>query len=188
MASTWSQEAYIKAYWYAASAHNGQSLPGTDLPYLMHVGMVAMEVIAGLAHEEGLNGDLAVQSALLHDTIEDTRVEYPNIAEVFGHHVADGVLALSKDKMIARDMPEKKDRKKVQMADSLTRILQQPREIWAVKMADRISNLQIPPHYWTAEKIERYRLEAIKIHDTLKDASDYLATRLRLKIEFYPGK
>jgi (p)ppGpp synthase/HD superfamily hydrolase len=69
--STWSQEKYITALRYAAAAHNGQKLPGTDLPYLVHVTMVAMEVIAALAREDGLSGDLAVQCALLHDVIED---------------------------------------------------------------------------------------------------------------------
>jgi hypothetical protein len=30
----WSQDLYIKAYQYAAKAHNGQLLPGSELPCL----------------------------------------------------------------------------------------------------------------------------------------------------------
>jgi len=41
--SHWSQDTYIKAYRFAAEAHNGQLVPGTTLPYLMHISMVAME-------------------------------------------------------------------------------------------------------------------------------------------------
>ncbi len=50
MGSDWSPDVYIKAYRYAATAHwnseKKQLVPGTDLPYLMHFSMVAMEVIA----------------------------------------------------------------------------------------------------------------------------------------------
>jgi (p)ppGpp synthase/HD superfamily hydrolase len=68
----WSQETYAKAYRFAAEAHNGQLFPGTELPYIMHVSFVSMEVIAALAQEPELDGNLAVQCALLHDVIEDT--------------------------------------------------------------------------------------------------------------------
>ena len=33
-------------------SHNGQSLPGTELPYVVHVRTVAMEVVTVLAREE----------------------------------------------------------------------------------------------------------------------------------------
>ena len=52
-------------------------------------------------------------------------------------------------------------------------------------MADRITNLQPPPHYWTKEKINNYREEAQLILDTLGSANEYLAQRLADKIENY---
>ena len=66
---TWSQDLYLKALRFAASAHNGQKVPGTEFPYLMHVVSVAMEVTAAISIEGINNPDLAVQCALLHDTI-----------------------------------------------------------------------------------------------------------------------
>ena len=75
----------------------------------------------------------------------------------------------------------------LQMVDSLERIKKQPREIWMVKMADRITNLQPPPKLWKSEKISRYREEALQIHQSLKSGSDYLASRLQEKIKRYPG-
>ena len=54
-----------------------------------------------------------------------------------------------------------------------------------VKLADRITNLQTPPSYWTTEKIIEYRQEAIEIHTALKEASPFLALRLAQKIENY---
>ena len=181
MPSTWSQEKYIKALRYAAEAHHGQTVPGSDLPYLVHVTMVAMEVIAALAHEDGLDGDLAVQCALLHDVIEDTGISYEKLAAEFGTDVAEGVLALSKSSLL-KSKPEK-------MADSLERIKQQPKEIWMVKLADRITNLQPPPKGWYKidGKVEAYRKEAEKILSRLGDASEVLTERLREKIGVYPG-
>lgn len=49
----WSQKIYAKTYRFAAVAHHGQLFPGTELPYIMHVSFVSMEVIAALAHEPG---------------------------------------------------------------------------------------------------------------------------------------
>ena len=74
------------------------------------------------------------------------------------------------------------------LADSLDRIKAQPREIWMVKLADRITNLQPPPVHWTQAKILKYRDEAIEIHTHLQSASPFLALRLAAKIQNYPPK
>jgi len=172
----WSQDLYFKAYWFAAEAHNGQLLPDTELPYILHPGMVCMEVMAALQAEAGHAAELAVPCALLHDVLEDTAVTFEALQAEFGEQVALGVQALSKDKNLS---------KSEQMDDSLRRILLQPREIWMVKLADRINNLRTPPSYWTAEKKAQYREEAVKILETLQDASPCLAARLREKIDGY---
>jgi (p)ppGpp synthase/HD superfamily hydrolase len=78
------QEAYTKSYRFAAEVHLGQLFPGTELPYIMHVSFVSMEVMAALAHEPERDGNLAVQCALLHDVIEDTDVSYEDVKDVFG--------------------------------------------------------------------------------------------------------
>jgi len=186
--SPWSQDAYIAAWRFAAEAHwsdsHRQCVPGTDLPYLLHVGMVAMEVIAALAREAGVDGDLAVQCALLHDTLEDTATEYDELVAAFGPAVADGVRALTKDPAIGADLP-KPQRKARQMADSLERIRQQPKAVWMVKLADRITNLQPPPAHWSPEKVDAYRAEARTIHTALSGASPLLEARLAEKIAGY---
>jgi (p)ppGpp synthase/HD superfamily hydrolase len=176
MTPNWSQETYIKAYKFAAKAHQGQKMPGSEIPYIMHLSFVSMEVIAALNLEKETDGNLAIQCALLHDSIEDTNTTYEQITAEFGEVVAKGVLALTKDNNLAKHL---------QKEDSLQRIKEQPKEIWMVKLADRISNLQAPPHYWTIEKITRYREEGIEIYEALKDASDFLASRLASKIENY---
>ncbi|MEZ4637991.1 MAG: hypothetical protein R2856_24030 [Caldilineaceae bacterium] len=73
----WSQEKYLAAWLFAAEAHGVQTVPGTALPYVVHVGAVAMEVTAALTHGSQVNDpDLAVQCALLHDVIEDTSITF----------------------------------------------------------------------------------------------------------------
>lgn len=172
----WSQEVYIKALLFAANAHNGQKVPGTELPYLTHLTMVSMEVTAAMAVEDGLDGNLAIQCALLHDVLEDTAIEYDTLKDIFGVAVTNGVQALTKHD----DLP-----KHEKMADSLARIKQQPKEVWMVKLADRITNLQPPPKNWTVEKMQSYQQEARQIYDVLHTASPFLATRLQQKIGNY---
>jgi (p)ppGpp synthase/HD superfamily hydrolase len=177
MKSNWDRELYIKACRFAAEAHQGQLYPGTELPYLLHLNLVSMEILAALSVEPGRDGDLAVQCALLHDSIEDTEITYAQIESVFGVRVADGVAALSKNPALEKSQ---------QLIDSLNRIIQQPSEIWMVKLADRITNLQSPPAHWHRDKISRYREEAIEIHTYLQAASPFLALRLAEKIQNYP--
>lgn len=136
-----------------------------------------MELIAALAVESVEKPDLAVQCALLHDTLEDTKVTYEDLRDEFGIAVAEGVRALSKDALL----PDKE----TQMRDSLARIRVQPREIWMVKLADRVCNLGPPPHYWTADKKRAYRAEAELIDTELGSASEYLRANLRERIAAY---
>lgn len=172
----WSQDRVMAASLFAARAHAGQLVPGSELPYLLHVTQVALEVTAALQAEPGHDADLAIQCALLHDTVEDTPVTYEELTSMFGHAVADGVLALTKDEALPKEQ---------QMADSLRRITAQPHAVWIVKLADRIVNLQPPPEKWQTHKIEAYREESRGILATLGAASPLLAARLAEKIEAY---
>lgn len=174
---TWSLDLYHRAARFAARAHLGQKVPGGELPYLLHVTQVAAEVIGALAVEAVDRPDLAVACALLHDVVEDTAVTADAVAVAFGPDVAAGVASLSKDPGLPKGQA---------MADSLRRIRLQPREVWLVKLADRIVNLEPPPHYWGPDKIARYRDEAGTIADALGDASAYLAARLRARMTRYP--
>lgn len=172
-----SVDRYIDAMRFAAAAHQAQTEQGSELPYFVHVVAVAGEVIATLAAHDGIDADLAVTCALLHDTVEDTSVTLDQIRARFGDAVAAGVAALSKNEQL----PTKLE----QMADSLRRIKQQPREIALVKLADRITNLAAPPAHWSKDKRTAYREEAVTIVDALGDASPVLAARLRARIAAY---
>ena len=173
-----SQENYIEVLNFAALAHGEQKTP-KGLPYLAHITCVAMEVINACEKSqlEQNKTDLAISCALLHDVIEDTNITYDEIYVKFGDKIANGVEALTKDKT--------KSTKQEQMKDSLERLLAQPYEIQMVKLADRITNLGIPPKHWDSEKMKKYQEEASLILSCLKNSNVYLAKRLEEKIEEY---
>ena len=176
MHETWTETSFNKALSFAARAHHGQTMPSSDLPYLLHLSRVAMEVMIALHAKSGLDHTLAIQCAWLHDTLEDTKVSATELELGFGSCITAGVQALTKDKSLPRAES---------MADSLARIKKQPAEIWMVKMADRIANLGPPPGHWGREKAIAYRHEAMRIHAELKDANTYLGHRLESKIAEY---
>jgi len=176
MSAAWDQDKCIAALRFAAEAHAGQTITGTDHPYVVHPAQVAMEVAAALAVEGADDPDLAMQCALLHDVVEDCGVAVEAIEAAFGRAVATGVAALSKDAALPKTEA---------MRDSLDRIRREPREVWMVKLADRISNLMPPPAHWTAGRCAAYAAEAQLILDTLGEASPLLAARLAAKIAAY---
>ncbi|MCP3890515.1 MAG: bifunctional (p)ppGpp synthetase/guanosine-3',5'-bis(diphosphate) 3'-pyrophosphohydrolase [Desulfobulbaceae bacterium] len=174
----WNQDLCIKAWNFASVAHQGQMVPGTEVPYINHVGNVAMEAMGAIVNSECVKRpDLLIPTALLHDVIEDTRVTHDSLVEEFGCAVADGVLALTKNSEL--------ESKAAMMQDSIERIKEQPKEIWMVKLCDRITNLQPPPSHWNSKKIEKYRDEAKLILEELGLSCEYLADRLESKINDY---
>ncbi len=172
----WTPDAYADAYRFAAEAHQGQLVPGTQLPYLMHLSLVSMEVMGAIHVEEVRDPDLAVQCALLHDALEDTDATVDSLRSRFDPAVVAGVQALTKDSALP---------KAERMADSLLRIRDQPHEVWMVKLADRTTNLMPPPSHWDLDKRRRYHAEAETILDALGQGSAHLAQRLRTRLESY---
>lgn len=177
----WSINTLQDIWQLATELHDGQKYggpaQGQQIEYINHIGSVVFEVMAALDQTANMNAELALSCTILHDSLEDTGITFEEIQSKFGLAVAEGVLALTKSPAIA-DKDEK-------MQDSLARIRQQPQEIWAVKLADRICNLYAPPFYWSNEKKRAYLEEAKLIHAALKDGNVYLANRLALKIQEY---
>lgn len=161
---------------FAESAHHGQVIPGTKIPYILHCTLVASEILSLDRQSEPFNLNLAISCALLHDTVEDTMVSLADITHRFGQDVSNGVSALTKNPELPK--PER-------MRNSLDRILTQPKEIGMVKMADRITNLAPPPKHWSLEKCRMYHEEARLILDSLRHCNQSLAIRLEQKIETY---
>jgi (p)ppGpp synthase/HD superfamily hydrolase len=172
---------YKRALDFAAREHGNQTVPGSGFPYVVHVAKVAMEVLVATEEEGAAVRNLALACALLHDTIEDAEPpERPRVrAELlatFGPEVARGVEALTKNDALPKAQ---------RMADSLRRIRQQPRAVWFVKLADRITNLEPAPPSWSGEKRAAYAGEAWSILVELGEASELLRRRLEQKLHEY---
>ena len=172
---TFSADLYQQALAFAADAHGEQRIPGSRQPYIVHTVSVAAEILAEAA-KDTFDVELAMVCALLHDTLEDPQASPQAVAERFGERVLRGVQALSKDERLPKEQ---------RMADSLARILREPREIGMVKLADRIVNLLEPPAYWSRSKRAGYQEEARQIHAALAGCSAPLAARLAERIESY---
>jgi (p)ppGpp synthase/HD superfamily hydrolase len=181
MINTFPIDELQEAWQLASKKHDGQKYGGPEngqqIEYLNHIGSVTFEIISAFHHDKNLDLNLALKCAVLHDTIEDTNLSYNEIASNYGRAIADGVEALTKNAAI--------ESKKDKMLDSLRRIKTQPKEIWAVKMADRIANLYRPPFYWDDTKKREYVEEAKLIHSELGEVHKYLADRLAQKIVAY---
>jgi len=121
---------------------------------------------------EPADSNLIMQCSLLHDTMEDTPITLNILSDRFGNEVAEGVLALTKQEGESN-------------SDYLKKIVRQKKEIWMVKLADRIWNMHEPPEHWDTAKRREYQEEARQILETLKMGSPYLAARLSDKIYAY---
>jgi len=172
------QTLYQEAIKFATAKHldQDQKVPGTNLPYIVHLSNVAMEIMIASLNTDSFNLGLAVQVALLLDTLEDTSTVFAELESKFGIEVATAVSALTKNSDLSKEQS---------MVDSLARIKEMPYEVWAVKLADRITNLQPPPARWDNGRKIAYRGEAMLILNELKEGNEYLASRLQSKIEEY---
>ncbi|ADB36468.1 HD domain-containing protein [Spirosoma linguale] len=172
------QSTYQETIKFAARKHGetSQIIPGTNLPYVVHLSNVAMEILMAAQETKDFDLKYAIQVALLHDTLEDTNTTFEELQEIFSSEVAQAVQALTKNKNVPKEE---------RMLDSLTRIKKLSKEVWAVKLADRITNLQAPPAHWSSEKIQAYQTQALQIAQELKGGNSYLENRLARKINEY---
>ncbi|MEE5044678.1 HD domain-containing protein [Pseudomonas alliivorans] len=161
------QHLYNKAWLFASQAHVGQTMTSSDLPYTTHVAMVANELI--FAHRDEPVGafEIALPAALLHDVVEDTDVTTAQLQEPFGAEVASTVACLSKNLIV----PFSEER-------YFQGIAEHSREAAAVKLCDRITNLQSAPAKWTHAKRASYLIESEQILKALGHANGYLRQRL----------
>jgi|YNPNPStandDraft_1061719.scaffolds.fasta_scaffold81560_2 (p)ppGpp synthase/HD superfamily hydrolase len=173
----WNPDLYSDTLYFAASAHEGQFVPGKTYSYVVHLVDVCMEAMRAAILEELEDPNLAMQCALLHDTLEDTAVTYEILLDRFGRDVANGVRALSKK-------PELPHTRKV-LEEYLRELAAQKREVRIVKLADRIVNLREPPAHWDMEKRKEYLEESRLILKFLKKTSPLLESRLNDKIYAY---
>ncbi len=82
------QTLYQEAIKFAAEKHGPQKVKGTKNSYVVHLSNVSMELFAAATHTPGFDLGFAIQTALLHDTIEDTATTRAELEERFGEDIS----------------------------------------------------------------------------------------------------
>lgn len=134
---------FQEAVSYAARAHRNQLRKDGKTPYVAHVFRVAMNVMVVFGCEDSV----AIQSAILHDTIEDTTTDYEDIESRFGSEVAACVSCLTKNMALPECTREK---------EYTSRLNVGPWQCRLVKLADCYDNLcdlpDLPEHQQARKK------------------------------------
>ena len=121
-----------QAYTYGRQMHEGQFRHSGE-PYFTHP-----VAVAAILTEQRLD-DATIITALLHDTIEDTKSTYSEVARLFGNEVAelvDGVTKLTNLQLSSAESKQAENFRKLFMAMS------KDLRVILVKLADRLHNMR----------------------------------------------
>lgn len=121
-----------KAYAYGKKMHEGQVRQSGD-PYFSHP-----IAVAAILTEQRLD-DATLITALLHDTIEDTKSTFTEVSQLFGPEVADlvdGVTKLTNLQLSSAHSKQAENFRKLFMAMS------KDLRVILVKLADRLHNMR----------------------------------------------
>ena len=125
-----------RAYVYGKAMHEGQYRSSGE-PYFSH----PVEVAAILTEQQ--MDDATIATALLHDTIEDTKSTYSEVAAQFSEEVAqlvDGVTKLTNLELHSTETKQAENFRKLLMAMS------KDLRVLLVKLADRLHNMRTIKH------------------------------------------
>lgn len=120
------------AYDYGAKMHEGQKRHSGE-PYFTHP-----VAVAAILTEQQLD-DATLITALLHDTIEDTKASFSEVEKLFGREVAelvDGVTKLTNLQLNSTETKQAENFRKLFMAMS------KDLRVILVKLADRLHNMR----------------------------------------------
>jgi (p)ppGpp synthase/HD superfamily hydrolase len=129
-----------KADFLAEGAHAGQFRKSGEA-YIDHPRAVQKII----REELGIEDEIILISALLHDTIEDTDLKLFQIEEIFGHDVAEIVDGVTKLKYFT----EKQATQKV-----FDKLVLQP-AVALIKLADRLHNMRTQKHMSPEQRIKK---------------------------------
>ncbi|MEL6574026.1 MAG: bifunctional (p)ppGpp synthetase/guanosine-3',5'-bis(diphosphate) 3'-pyrophosphohydrolase [Pseudomonadota bacterium] len=145
------EEMLRQAYDFGAAMHDGQFRHSGE-PYFTH----PVAVTAILAEQQ--MDDATLATALLHDTIEDTKASFVEVEKRFGREIADlvdGVTKLTNLQLNSTQTKQAENFRKLFMATS------RDLRVTLVKLADRLHNMR-------TIKSMRPEKQAQKSHETME--------------------
>ena len=135
------------AFEFGAEMHDGQFRYSGE-PYFSHP-----VAVATILAEQRLD-DATLITALLHDTIEDTRASYAVVEEKFGQEIADlvdGVTKLTNLELSSSETKQAENFRKLFMAIS------KDMRVLLVKLADRLHNMRTIKHMAPEKQLKKAR-------------------------------
>lgn len=148
-----------KALNMAIEGHEGQYRASGE-PYILHPIAVA-EILAELKLDTG-----SIVTALLHDTVEDTKINKETIRAEFGDDIAklvDGVTKLAKIEYQPEHIKQAENFRKLLLAIS------EDIRVLLVKLADRLHNMRTIQHIKNHQKRLRISHETMEIYSPLAE-------------------
>ena len=158
----------LAAVHFAADKHRDQRRKDAGAsPYVNH----PIEVAETLARVGAVGDAVALQAALLHDTLEDTLTTPAELEQAFGREVRAVVEEVTDDKALPK---AERKRRQIEHARALS-----PRAK-LVKLADKICNVRDvihdPPATWSRERRRQYLEWAAAVVDGCRGVNDALET------------
>lgn len=138
---------FIQAAHFAAVRHRDQKRKGElGEPYINHL-LEVCHLLVGV----GMEDEITLAAAVLHDTVEDAVVHFSELQSRFGDEVTALVRELTDDMRLHSD-----ERKRLEVAHAST----MSAAAQAIKVADKLSNvraiLTTPPTGWSVERRREY--------------------------------
>ena len=138
---------FLRALRTASIAHKFQMRKDGHTPFINHPIKVA-ELISSVG---GIQNEIILCSAILHDIIEDTPTTFEEVKNTFGKEIADIIMECSDDKNLPKEERKRLQVKTVKYKSNNAKI---------VKLADKIANMNDiiinPPSDWDTDRKLEY--------------------------------
>jgi guanosine-3',5'-bis(diphosphate) 3'-pyrophosphohydrolase len=170
----------LAAALFAAEKHQGQVRKDRyQTPYIIHPLGVANQLI-----EHARVRDVAIiQSALLHDTVEDTNTSLEELKEQFGERVAQYVSEVTDDKSIPRS-----EQKQLQIVHAS----EKSEGAALIKLSDKLYNVRDvatnPPPSWDQERRDEYVRWSAEVVNSLSHQDPKLKSQFEKVVSTYWNK
>ena len=147
---------------FAAKAHRGQVRDGENpLPYVTH----PIDVLTNLRYTGEVTDPAMLCAAALHDVVEESQVPFSEIEKQFGSRVCELVTELTRYEPTPDETAgmTKNEIWALRSQLLLDEIAKMSPDAQAVKLADRLSNLNEAVRSKQGKKLKRYNEQTAKI-------------------------